>query len=166
MNRIPTVSVGDSIEAINDQTIVGCRHYEVAKMLREMPQAQPFTLRLVQPKRAFGKWIFEHWREAGPQSPTIGLAVQPSITEEQPVGRFKMPSNSFWASKNKCIKYCFSPLMVKVFSVSLMRPESKWYCSYNFRMEEAKWMICRFSWLLFPSCWAFLPARKTITNPP
>ncbi|XP_015665417.1 PDZ domain-containing protein GIPC3 [Protobothrops mucrosquamatus] len=53
MNRIPTVSVGDSIEAINDQTIVGCRHYEVAKMLREMPQAQPFTLRLVQPKRAF-----------------------------------------------------------------------------------------------------------------
>ncbi|XP_007436916.1 PDZ domain-containing protein GIPC3 [Python bivittatus] len=53
INRIPTVSVGDSIEAINDQTIVGCRHYEVAKMLREMPQAQPFTLRLVQPKRAF-----------------------------------------------------------------------------------------------------------------
>ncbi|KAH0625871.1 hypothetical protein JD844_034226 [Phrynosoma platyrhinos] len=53
INRIPTVCVGDSIEAINDQTIVGCRHYEVAKMLREMPKAQPFTLRLVQPKRAF-----------------------------------------------------------------------------------------------------------------
>ncbi|XP_048353624.1 PDZ domain-containing protein GIPC3 [Sphaerodactylus townsendi] len=53
INRIPTVCVGDSIEAINDQTIVGCRHYEVAKMLREMPKAQPFTVRLVQPKRAF-----------------------------------------------------------------------------------------------------------------
>ncbi|XP_063003400.1 PDZ domain-containing protein GIPC3 [Elgaria multicarinata webbii] len=53
INRIPIVCVGDSIEAINDQTIVGCRHYEVAKMLREMPKAQPFTLRLVQPKRAF-----------------------------------------------------------------------------------------------------------------
>ncbi|XP_077187921.1 PDZ domain-containing protein GIPC3 [Paroedura picta] len=53
INRIPTVCVGDSIEAINDQTIVGCRHYEVAKMLREMPKAQPFTMRLVQPKRAF-----------------------------------------------------------------------------------------------------------------
>ncbi|XP_066491698.1 PDZ domain-containing protein GIPC3 [Tiliqua scincoides] len=53
INRIPTVCVGDSIEAINDQTIVGCRHYEVAKMLREMPKSQPFTLRLVQPKRAF-----------------------------------------------------------------------------------------------------------------
>lgn len=47
--------VGDSIEAINDHSIVGCRHYEVAKMLRELPKAQPFTLRLVQPKRAFGE---------------------------------------------------------------------------------------------------------------
>ncbi|KAJ7308360.1 hypothetical protein JRQ81_008899 [Phrynocephalus forsythii] len=53
INRIPAVCVGDSIEAINEQTIVGCRHYEVAKMLRDMPRAQPFTLRLVQPKRAF-----------------------------------------------------------------------------------------------------------------
>ncbi|XP_067410301.1 PDZ domain-containing protein GIPC3 [Emydura macquarii macquarii] len=53
INRVQTVCVGDSIEAINDQTIVGCRHYEVAKMLRELPRAQPFTLRLVQPKRAF-----------------------------------------------------------------------------------------------------------------
>lgn len=47
--------MGDSIEAINDHSIVGCRHYEVAKMLRELPKSQPFTLRLVQPKRAFGK---------------------------------------------------------------------------------------------------------------
>lgn len=47
--------MGDSIEAINDHSIVGCRHYEVAKMLRELPKSQPFTLRLVQPRRAFGK---------------------------------------------------------------------------------------------------------------
>ncbi|XP_023572777.1 PDZ domain-containing protein GIPC3 isoform X2 [Octodon degus] len=53
INRIETVCVGDSIEAINDHSIVGCRHYEVAKMLRELPKSQPFTLRLVQPKRAF-----------------------------------------------------------------------------------------------------------------
>lgn len=55
INRIEAVCVGDSIEAINDHSIVGCRHYEVAKMLRELPKAQPFTLRLVQPKRAFGE---------------------------------------------------------------------------------------------------------------
>lgn len=55
INRIEAVCVGDSIEAINDQSIVGCRHYEVAKMLRELPKSQPFTLRLVRPKRAFGE---------------------------------------------------------------------------------------------------------------
>lgn len=55
INRIQAVCVGDSIEAINDHSIVGCRHYEVAKMLRELPKSQPFTLRLVQPKRAFGE---------------------------------------------------------------------------------------------------------------
>ncbi|XP_003506495.1 PDZ domain-containing protein GIPC3 isoform X1, partial [Cricetulus griseus] len=53
INRIEAVCVGDSIEAINDHSIVGCRHYEVAKMLRELPKSQPFTLRLVQPRRAF-----------------------------------------------------------------------------------------------------------------
>ncbi|NXS62770.1 GIPC3 protein, partial [Brachypteracias leptosomus] len=53
INRLQSVCVGDSIEAINDHTIVGCRHYEVARMLRELPRAQPFTLRLVQPKKAF-----------------------------------------------------------------------------------------------------------------
>ena len=55
INRIEAVCVGDSIEAINDHSIVGCRHYEVAKMLWELPKLQPFTLRLVQPKRAFGE---------------------------------------------------------------------------------------------------------------
>lgn len=48
--------VGDHIEAINDQSIVGCRHYEVAKMLKEQPRGIPFTLRLVGPKKAFGEW--------------------------------------------------------------------------------------------------------------
>lgn len=56
--------VGDSIEAINDHSIVGCRHYEVAKMLRELPKAQPFTLRLVQPKRAFGEGHLWPWGQA------------------------------------------------------------------------------------------------------
>uniref|UniRef100_A0A8C5SI10 GIPC PDZ domain containing family member 3 n=1 Tax=Laticauda laticaudata TaxID=8630 RepID=A0A8C5SI10_LATLA len=75
MNRIPGVSVGDSIEAINDQTIVGCRHYEVAKMLREMPQAQPFTLRLVQPKRAFGRKRLNNPEEKGVQAEYIKIKM-------------------------------------------------------------------------------------------
>ncbi|NXF23786.1 GIPC3 protein, partial [Rhodinocichla rosea] len=48
-----TVCVGDSIEAIRGGTIVGCRHYEVARGGGELPRAQPFTLRLGGPKKAF-----------------------------------------------------------------------------------------------------------------
>uniref|UniRef100_A0A673JI58 GIPC PDZ domain containing family, member 3 n=1 Tax=Sinocyclocheilus rhinocerous TaxID=307959 RepID=A0A673JI58_9TELE len=55
IDRIKTVCVGDHIEAINDQSIVGCRHYEVAKMLKEQPRGTPFTLRLVEPKKAFDR---------------------------------------------------------------------------------------------------------------
>uniref|UniRef100_A0A8C9TB27 GIPC PDZ domain containing family, member 3 n=1 Tax=Scleropages formosus TaxID=113540 RepID=A0A8C9TB27_SCLFO len=53
IDRLKTVCVGDHIEAINDQSIVGCRHYEVAKMLKEQSKGTPFTLRLVEPKKAF-----------------------------------------------------------------------------------------------------------------
>ncbi|XP_058495054.1 PDZ domain-containing protein GIPC3 isoform X2 [Solea solea] len=53
IDQLKTVCVGDHIEAINDQSIVGCRHYEVAKMLKEQPRGMPFTLRLVGPKKAF-----------------------------------------------------------------------------------------------------------------
>lgn len=60
IDRLKTVCVGDHIEAINDQSIVGCRHYEVAKMLKEQPRGIPFTLRLVGPKRAFGEIRFSH----------------------------------------------------------------------------------------------------------
>lgn len=56
IDRLKTVCIGDHIEAINDQSIVGCRHYEVAKMLKEQPRGIPFTLRLVEPKKAFGEW--------------------------------------------------------------------------------------------------------------
>uniref|UniRef100_A0A3Q1IRL8 PDZ domain-containing protein n=1 Tax=Anabas testudineus TaxID=64144 RepID=A0A3Q1IRL8_ANATE len=53
IDRLKTVCIGDHIEAINDQSIVGCRHYEVAKMLKEQRRGVPFTLRLVEPKKAF-----------------------------------------------------------------------------------------------------------------
>ncbi|KAJ8356849.1 hypothetical protein SKAU_G00196430 [Synaphobranchus kaupii] len=53
IDQLKTVHVGDHIEAINEYSIVGCRHYEVAKMLKELPRGAPFTLRLVEPKKAF-----------------------------------------------------------------------------------------------------------------
>lgn len=68
IDRLKSVCVGDHIEAINDQSIVGCRHYEVAKMLKEQSRGTPFTLRLVEPKKAFGEW-------------ETGLQTRPRITQ-------------------------------------------------------------------------------------
>jgi hypothetical protein len=40
---------------------VGCRHYEVAKMLKEIPRGTTFILRIVEPLKAgFGKAVC--WR--------------------------------------------------------------------------------------------------------
>ena len=51
----PDVNVGDHVEVIDGKNMVGCRHFEVAKLLKEMPQHSEFTMRLVEPKKAFGK---------------------------------------------------------------------------------------------------------------
>ena len=48
--------VGDHIEKIDGESLVGCRHYEVAKMLKEIPRGTTFILRIVEPLRAgFGE---------------------------------------------------------------------------------------------------------------
>lgn len=43
------------IESINGQRLIGCRHYEVAKMLKELPKGKEFTIKLVEPLKAFGE---------------------------------------------------------------------------------------------------------------
>ena len=51
--------VGDHIEKIDGESLVGCRHYEVAKMLKEIPRGTTFILRIVEPLRAgFGETPF------------------------------------------------------------------------------------------------------------
>ncbi|KAL4608282.1 PDZ domain-containing protein GIPC2-like [Arapaima gigas] len=50
---VKVICVGDHIEAINGNNIVGTRHYEVARMLKELPRGQTFTLKLVEPMKAF-----------------------------------------------------------------------------------------------------------------
>lgn len=50
------MKVGDHIEKIDGESLVGCRHYEVAKMLKEIPKGSTFNIRLVEPQKAgFGK---------------------------------------------------------------------------------------------------------------
>ncbi|CAF3390260.1 unnamed protein product [Rotaria sp. Silwood1] len=54
IDRLKTlVKVGDHIEKINDKPLVGSRHFEVAKMLKDLPVGSTFTMRLVEPN-AFG----------------------------------------------------------------------------------------------------------------
>ena len=54
IDRLKTlVKVGDHIEKINEKSLVGTRHFEVAKMLKELPVGATFTMRLVEPN-AFG----------------------------------------------------------------------------------------------------------------
>lgn len=48
------INVGDMIESINGHGLIGCRHYEVAKMLKELPKGKDFTIKLVEPLKAFG----------------------------------------------------------------------------------------------------------------
>ena len=49
MDKIEGICVGDHIEKINDKPMVGCRHFEVAKTLKEVSKGQTFSLRLVAP---------------------------------------------------------------------------------------------------------------------
>ncbi|XP_040216580.1 PDZ domain-containing protein GIPC2 [Rana temporaria] len=53
IDTVKVISVGDHIDSINGKKIVGTRHYEVAKMLKELEKGQTFTLKLIEPLKAF-----------------------------------------------------------------------------------------------------------------
>ncbi|XP_016970221.1 PDZ domain-containing protein GIPC3 [Drosophila rhopaloa] len=52
IDRIEHICVGDHIEKLNGQNMVGKRHYEVARMLKDIATGETFTLRLVEPVRS------------------------------------------------------------------------------------------------------------------
>lgn len=43
--------VGDHIEKLDGINMVGKRHFEVAKVLKEIPKGSTFTIRLVEPMK-------------------------------------------------------------------------------------------------------------------
>jgi hypothetical protein len=51
MSRVGDVGVGDHIAKINGQDLTGCRHFEVARMLKEVVIGKEFTMELVEPKQ-------------------------------------------------------------------------------------------------------------------
>ncbi|XP_017786765.1 PREDICTED: PDZ domain-containing protein GIPC3 [Nicrophorus vespilloides] len=52
IDKILHIHVGDHIEKLNGVDMVGKRHHEVAKMLKEIPLGSRFTIRLVEPLRS------------------------------------------------------------------------------------------------------------------
>lgn len=52
ISRIPYVQVGDHIERIDSASLLGCRHFEVAKRLKNIPVGTTFVLRTVEPVKA------------------------------------------------------------------------------------------------------------------
>ncbi|XP_052775989.1 PDZ domain-containing protein GIPC1-like [Mya arenaria] len=52
MDKTPLIAVGDHIEKIDGKSLVGCRHFEVAKMLKEIPKGKTFTIRTVEPMKS------------------------------------------------------------------------------------------------------------------
>ncbi|XP_063480240.1 PDZ domain-containing protein GIPC2 isoform X2 [Symphalangus syndactylus] len=57
IDSVKTICVGDHIESINGENIVGWRHYDVAKKLKELKKEELFTMKLIEPKKAFGTWM-------------------------------------------------------------------------------------------------------------
>lgn len=57
-SKFKELQVGDHVAQINDIEVVGMRHYEVAKILRELPVGEEFTMKLVEPLRGgFGMFF-------------------------------------------------------------------------------------------------------------
>jgi len=50
--KIPGICVGDHIEKIDNVSMVGSRHYEVAKTLKDIPKGSTFNLRIVEPLKS------------------------------------------------------------------------------------------------------------------
>jgi len=52
ISKLECIQVGDHIERIDGTSVIGCRHFEVAKMLKAIPKGHQFILRVVEPLKA------------------------------------------------------------------------------------------------------------------
>ncbi|KAK5645138.1 hypothetical protein RI129_006438 [Pyrocoelia pectoralis] len=66
IDEVQHIQVGDHIEKLNDMNMVGKRHYEVAKVLKDIPKGETFTIRLVEPLKTGFSSIAP---KSGPKTP-------------------------------------------------------------------------------------------------
>ena len=56
MDKLKVIEIGDHIEKINNYNLVGKKHFEVAKLLKDISRGSMFKLRLIEPisRNGFG----------------------------------------------------------------------------------------------------------------
>uniref|UniRef100_A0A914Z4A4 PDZ domain-containing protein n=1 Tax=Panagrolaimus superbus TaxID=310955 RepID=A0A914Z4A4_9BILA len=86
----PAVLVGDHIEKINEQLVVGTRHYNVASALRAIPVGESFTLRLVEPQKS--EFSFIAPRKSGSTSSNASKKVE-NVQDGNQTLRFRAHGN-------------------------------------------------------------------------
>lgn len=57
IDLVKIICVGDYIECINGENIVGWRYYDVVKKLKELKKEEFFILKLIEFKKVFGKLV-------------------------------------------------------------------------------------------------------------
>jgi len=72
MAGVAECSVGDHIKAINGTDLTGCRHFEVARMLKEIPIGSEFSIQLTEPKKAMDSEIAPRGAQGGSGNVSAG----------------------------------------------------------------------------------------------
>jgi len=76
MSRVENIGVGDHIAKINGADLQGCRHFEVARMLKEIAIGSEFSIDRVSPKKAFDEMAKMEPRGAkGASSTTVAAGA-------------------------------------------------------------------------------------------
>lgn len=74
MDKTPLIAVGDHIEKIDGKSLVGCRHFEVARMLKDIPKGKTFTIRTVEPLKSGFSFVGQATGKKG--SSSLGTGKQ------------------------------------------------------------------------------------------
>lgn len=74
MDTTPLIAVGDHIEKIDGKSLIGCRHFEVAKMLKEIPKGKTFLIRTVEPMKSGFSFVAQASGKKG--SSSLGTGKQ------------------------------------------------------------------------------------------
>ncbi|KAM3962411.1 PDZ domain-containing protein GIPC-like protein kermit [Aphomia sociella] len=81
-SRVPHIEVGDHIEKLDGENMVGKRHYEVAKILKEIPKGTTFIIRLIEPLKC-------GFINVGPKTGSARSGKKPAFGSGKETLRFK-----------------------------------------------------------------------------